>query len=203
MQGFKRVITLFVFISLSSMILHGCGSKQKWGQDLNPEKKWWVKEGHSWDAGKKIFMAIGYSNPEWEDHNAKRKSADLNASAEAAKFMQQLVSTYMREANYHNYHVNEEIVSASSRETLIGSVVIARKYLKKEDEYRSLLKVDLNYFFNHLKKRVLDNERERAGHTYKQMSPEQTEARIASHLSEIEAKLKTIETQTLEKTFPE
>jgi len=194
---------LGTFLASSLFGLAACGGKQHWGQDLNPEKKWWKKEGHSWDRKHKIFMAIGYSNPEWEDQNAKRKSADLAASGEASKFMQQLVKTYIREANYDNYKVNEDVVESSSHETLIGSVIVSRKYIKKNKEYRSLLQVDLSYFFDHLNKRLLANEKERMQKKTDQLSPEEADEKIMAHLGEIETKLENIETKTLDKTFPE
>ena len=203
MKRIVVILTLVAFCLTSFLALSACGGKQHWGQDLDAKEKWWKKEGHSWNRKTKIFMAIGYSNPQWDDKNAKRKSADLNASAEASKFMQQLMKTYIREANHDNYNVNEEIVESSSRETLIGSVIVSRKYIKKGQEYRSLLKVDLAYFFKNLNKRLMASERQRLKQKNRSLSPSEANENIINQLDIMDKKLNKIENKTLDKTFPE
>ena len=138
-------------VVLASMLLtlgfFACASGGgHWGQNLDPNGKWWKKEGQSWDRKNKIFMVIGTSNPEWTDPDDLRRSSDLNARAEAASFMQSLVSNSMEEVRGKGYALVESRVKATAKESLRGSAIVARHFDKKKKRSYSLLKIDLRYF---------------------------------------------------------
>lgn len=145
-------------------------------------------------------MAVGHSNPNWTDSHQQRKSADLNASAEASKFMQQLVKTYMKEADRQNFAVAEDIVESSSREALIGAVIVARHKDKKKG-FLSLLKVDLGYFFDRVEDRVKAVEKSR-GTGLGQARGAELDEQVQAHLEKIGQKLRQIEEATLKKEMP-
>ena len=70
---------LLVVLVLFPLVTNCAKDETHWGQKLDPDKKWWKKEGQSWNRKTNIFMTIGYSNPDWTDKYDMRKSADLNA----------------------------------------------------------------------------------------------------------------------------
>lgn len=146
----NRVVWVLCLVFAFGLLSFGCAKDNHWGQKLDQDEKWWKKEGNSWDRKDNIFMAIGYSNPDWTDKFDSRKSADTNARAEVSSFMQSLVKTYMEEVRSHGYSVSENAIEASSKETLLGSAVVSRHYDKKKKQYLSLIKIDLNYFFGQI-----------------------------------------------------
>jgi hypothetical protein len=146
----KRYLAAMLVAMMAASLFFGCAKEEHWGQNLNPKGSWWKKEGHSWDPKEKIFMAIGYSNPDWKDKFDQRKSADLNARAEVANFMQSLTKNYMKEIRASRFAISQSVVEESSKETLLGAVIVARHYTKGKHQFESLIKVDLNYFFNHI-----------------------------------------------------
>ena len=148
----NRLSTLLVVILIpimAAVFITGCSQKKDhWGQKFDIEENWWEKEGQSWDRNLKLFMTIGYSNPSWKTKYDLRKSADLDARAQVAAFMSSLVKNYMEEIRGHRYAISESSVTSSANETVIGSVIVARKY--KNKKYMSLIKVDLGYFFDNI-----------------------------------------------------
>ncbi|MBI4196420.1 MAG: hypothetical protein HY539_01215, partial [Deltaproteobacteria bacterium] len=172
-----------------------------WGQNLDPDKEWWKVEGQSWDRKDKIFMVIGYSNPEWTDQFDLRKSADLNARGEAASFMQSLVQNYMEEIRGKNFAVGESMVKASSKEALLGSVIVSRHYEKKPKKYYSLLKVDLSYFFGQIYDRYKETESAKLRRSSEGLSGAELDQKIAEVTAKTVADLKEIETSVVEKTL--
>jgi len=174
MRKILPVIILIAFIS-------GCAKDEHWGQKLDVKGKWWKKEGQSWEPKDKIFMAIGYSNPDWKEKFDARKSADLNARSEVASFMQSLVKNYMKEVRSRHYAISQSTVENSSKETLLGAVIVARHYKKKQ--YQSLIKVDLNYFFEQI------------------YETGDVDARIKAKTEEAIVKMKEMENSIVEKTI--
>ncbi len=185
----KRRFAAALLIFMAASLIMGCAKDEHWGQNLDPKGKWWKKEGDSWDPKEKIFMAIGYSNPEWKNKFDQRKSADLNARSEVANFMQSLVSNYMKEVRTHHYAISRSIVENSSNETLLGAVIVARRYEKKQ--YKSLIKVDMNYFFE----RIYENYENSV------LESPNVDAKIKAKTDEAIVKLKEMETPIVEKTI--
>ncbi|MBI2980813.1 MAG: hypothetical protein HYY44_00645 [Deltaproteobacteria bacterium] len=145
-----KFVVLFCSV-LSLLAIDGCVSGGRhWGQNLDPDSKWWKKEGESWDRKNKIFMVIGASNSEWTDPDDLRKSSDLNARAEATSFMQSLVENYTEEVRGKGYALVESRVKATAKEALLGSVIVSRHFEKKAKKYHSLLQIDLRYFFDQI-----------------------------------------------------
>jgi len=143
-----------VALLLFAFTLGGCGGKDAhWGKTFDEKGSWWKQEGQSWDRETNVFMTIGYSNPDWKDKYDARKSADLNARAQVSEFMASLVKSYMEETRSRHFTISESIVRSVANETVLGSVIVARKFKKKQ--YMSLIKVDLGYFFGTVYKQYM------------------------------------------------
>jgi hypothetical protein len=155
MTPFRRFILVVATIALVA----GCAKDDShWGQDLDPQGKWWKKEGQSWDRKSNIFMAVGWSNPDWAEKYDQRKSADLDARSQVASFMQSLVRNYMEEVRSRNFAISEGVVEASANQAVTGSIIVAR-HCKKGGKYKgcqSLVKVDLSQFFCSIEKEFAD-----------------------------------------------
>ena len=142
----SKALGKILIVVLAVGCMAGCAKDDNhWGQELRVDKSWWKKEGQSWDRKTNIFMTIGHSNPDWTDKYDMRKSADLDARAQIAAFMDTLVTNYMQEIRSRHFSISESVVDSYAEQTVMGSVVVARKYKKKR--YMSLIQIDLNYFF--------------------------------------------------------
>lgn len=194
---------IVILVLILSAVFCGCAKEDHWGQELRIDKKWWKKEGHSWDRKNKVFMAIGYSNPDWKDKFDARKSADLNARSEVASFMQSLVKNYMQELRNSNYAISESIVESSSEETLLGAVIVARHYEKRKKQYQSLIKIDMKYFFDQIYDRYREENAMRIRAKYKKLSSEELDEKIKASTEEALADLKKMEDPVVEKTIEE
>jgi hypothetical protein len=198
----KKSFALVLAVVLC-VIFCGCAKEDHWGQELKIDKKWWKKEGHSWDRKDKIFMAIGYSNPDWKDKFDARKSADLNARSEVASFMQTLVKNYMQELRNSNYAISESIVESSSEETLLGAVIVARHYDKGKKQYQSLIKIDMKYFFDQIYDKYKEENAMRIRAKNKKLSSEELDEKIKASTDEGLASLKEMENPVVEKAIEE
>lgn len=190
-QKIGKTTFAILFVCIAAFLLSACAKDEHWGQKLDIKGKWWKKEGQSWNPKEKIFMAIGYSNPDWKNKFDQRKSADMNARSEVASFMQSLVKNYMKEVRAGHYAISQGTVESSSNETLLGAVIVARHYAKKK--YESLIKVDLNYFFS----QIYDNYESAVAETGS------ADARIKAKSKEAIAKLKEMENSIVERTISE
>jgi hypothetical protein len=166
---------------------------------LRIDKKWWKKEGQSWDRETNIFMAIGYSNPSWKHKYDQRKSADLDARSQVASFMNSLVKNYMEEIRSHNFTIAESTVRASADETVLGSVVVARK--KKRGRYMSLIKVDLGYFFAKVYKEYTRDVERRLRRRYRRLKASELDALIEEKTEAALARLRELEEPVVEETL--
>jgi hypothetical protein len=198
----KKAFTLVLAVVLC-VIFCGCAKEDHWGQELRIDKKWWKKEGQSWDRKNKIFMAIGYSNPDWKDKFDARRSADLNARSEAASFMRSLVKNYIEELRNSNYAISESLVKSSSEETLLGSVIVARHYDKGRKQYQSLIKIDMKYFFDQIYDKYSEENAMRIRAKFRKLSPEELDLKIKANTDEALADLKEMENTIVEKTVTE
>ncbi len=194
------IFTLITVFSASGLYL-GCAKKDHWGQELSIDKKWWKKEGHSWNRKDKIFMAIGYSNPDWDNKFDLRKSSDLNARAEVASFMQSLTKNYMQEIRNSNYAISESVVESSADETLLGAAIVARHYNKKRKQFKSLIKVDLKYFFSQVYDQFRKTNAAQVRRKNRGLSAEELDRRIEESTRAALHKLKKIEDPVVEKTI--
>ena len=198
----KLLLVALVFVPLVA----GCAKdKDHWGQDLNPDKKWWKKEGQSWNRKTNIFMSVGYSNPDWTDKYDMRKSADLDARSQVASFMQSLVKNYMEEIRSRNFSISESIVEGSAKETITGSVIVARHYKKrgKYKGYKSLIKVDLTNFFRKIDQEYSDMMAKRIRRRNRRLSSAKLDELIKEKTDEGLAALKESEDPAVEKTLEE
>ncbi|HPW45896.1 MAG TPA: hypothetical protein PKU96_05960 [bacterium] len=192
----KKAVSLFAVILITAIFFSGCAKDDShWGQKLDVDKKWWKVEGQSWDRKNNLFMAVGYSNPNWSDKYDQRKSADLDARSQAASFMNSLVKNYMQETRSHNYSLSESFVEISANETVLGSVIVARKYWKKR--YHSLVKVDLGYFFSNIYKKYAADMESKIKKSSQSVSAEEISARVSASVE----KLKTLEVPAIEKSI--
>jgi len=186
----RKILPVFILIALIS----GCAKEEHWGQKFDEKGKWWKQEGQSWDPKNRIFMTIGYSNPDWKDKFDARKSADLNARSEVSNFMQSLAKNYMKEVRSSRYAISQSVVESSSNETILGSVIVSRHYTKGKKQYESLIKVDLNYFFNQIYDNYESSMLTKTG---------DVDAKIRAKVDEAIAKLKEMENPVVEKTINE
>ncbi|PIU58505.1 MAG: hypothetical protein COS89_00040 [Deltaproteobacteria bacterium CG07_land_8_20_14_0_80_38_7] len=200
---FKKNVILIVMIAFvcSMFITIGCAKKDHWGQELKIDEKWWKKEGHSWDRKDQIFMAIGYSNPDWKEQFDLRKSADLNARSEVASFMQSLTKNYIQELRNSSYAISESIVESSADETLLGAAIVSRHYEKGKKQYQSLIQVDLKYFFNQIYKKFEKESAARIRGKNPTISSEELDQMIHEKTEEALTKLKAMEDPVIEKTI--
>ena len=199
MKAIFRFVMLLVFVI---PLFSGCAKEDThWGQNLDV-KKWWKKEGQSWDRKNNVFMTIGYSNPDWTEKFDMRKSADLDARSQVASFMDSLVKNYMEEVRSHNYAISESAVKASANETILGSVIVDRHYVKKKKQrqYLSLIKVDLNYFFRQIYDRYQSNVASQIRRAHKELTPEEIDTLIKEKTDAALANLKQMEEPVVEKT---
>lgn len=195
-MNLKKIVSLAVVVLVAASAFFGCAKDDShWGQKLEIDKKWWKVEGQSWDRKNNVFMAVGYSNPNWSDKYDQRKSADLDARSQAASFMNSLVKNYMQETRSHNYSLSESYVESSANESVLGSVVVARKYWKKK--YHSLIKVDLGYFFSKIYKKYAADMESKIKRSSRHASDEEINSKIAASLDD----LKALEVPAIEKSI--
>lgn len=200
----SRILRIVIVLAFFIPLFVGCGKEDShWGQKLDPDKSWWKKEGQSWDRKTNIFMAIGYSNPDWTDTYDMRKSADLDARSQVASFMNSLVKNYMEEIRSRNFSISESIVEANARETVTGSVIVARHYKKggKYKGYKALIKVDLTNFFRQVEKQYSDDMAMDIRAKNKRLDSEQLDQLIQQKTDEGLATLKASETPAVEKSL--
>lgn len=195
------LVALFIF----PLVTNCAKDDTHWGQKLDPDKKWWKKEGQSWNRKTNIFMTIGYSNPDWTDKYDMRKSADLNARSEVASFMNSLVQNYMEEIRSRNYSISESLVEGSAKETITGSVIVARHYKKrgKYKGYKSLIKVDLTNFFAKIDREYADKMAKRLRRKMRRLKSDELDELIQQRTDEAMNALKESEEPAVEKTLEE
>jgi len=200
----SRVLRLLLIVIVFAPLMTCCAKDDShWGQKLDPDKKWWKKEGQSWNRKTNIFMAVGYSNPDWTDKYDMRKSADLDARSQAASFMNSLVKNYMEEIRSRNFSISESIVEASAKQTITGSVIVARHYKKrgKYKGYKALIKVDLTNFFRQIDQEYSDRMAKRIRQKNRRMDPDDLDALIKQKTDEALATLKEAEEPAVEKSL--
>lgn len=196
----SRVFAVIVVALFAAPLIFGCAKKDEhWGQKLDIDKKWWKKEGQSWNRKTNIFMTIGYSNPDWKDKYDMRKSADLDARSQVASFMASLVKNYMEEIRSRNFTISETVVQASAEETVLGSVIVARKYKKKR--YMSLIKVDTGYFFAQVYKGYRSDMEAKIKREHRGLSKEKLDEMIQDKVDSSLANLKALEEPAVEKSL--
>ncbi len=195
------LITLLIPIMVV-VFLTSCSQKNDhWGQKFDIEENWWKSEGQSWDRELRLFMTVGYSNPAWKTKYDLRKSADLDARAQVATFMSSLVGNYMKEIRGHRYAISQSEVASSANETVIGSVIVARKY--KGKKYMSLIKVDLGYFFDSIYRKMELGMEAKIRKGNRGMSDKRLNEIIQEKLDRTIENLKKFETPAVEKTIDE
>jgi len=201
----NRLSSLLVAILIPIMVITfvaGCSQKKDhWGQKFDIEESWWKNEGQSWDRELRLFMTVGYSNPAWKTKYDLRKSADLDARAQVATFMSSLVENYMKEIRGHRYAISQSEVASSASETVIGSVIVARKYKRKK--YMSLIKVDLGYFFDTIYRKMELKMESNIRRKNRGMSDKRLNEIIQEKLDRTIENLKKFETPAVEKTIDE
>lgn len=197
----SRIIGAVVAIVIAVSFVGACGQKKEshWGQELRIDKKWWKKEGQSWDRESNIFMAIGYSNPSWKHKYDQRKSADLDARSQVASFMNSLAKNYMEEVRSHNFTIAESTVQISADEAILGSVIVARK--KKRGRYMSLIKVDLGYFFGKVYRKYLSDMESKMRRRNRRMSHARLNQLIEEKTDAALARLQALEEPVIEETI--
>jgi len=203
-MSLSRISKLAILILIAVPIMAGCAKDEThWGQKLDPDGKWWKKEGQSWDRKSNIFMTIGYSNPDWTDKYDLRKSADLDARSQVASFMNSLVRNYTEEIRSRNYSISESLVEGSAKETITGSVIVSRHYSKggKYKGYRSLIKVDLTNFFAMIDQEHADQMADRLRKKMKRLDSEELDELIKERTDEAMKVLKESEDPAVEKTL--
>ena len=202
MHRSKLFRLILVAFAISLAYGFGCAKDDThWGQNFDIDSKWWKQEGQSWDRNSNIFMTIGYSNPDWKNKDDARKSADMDARSQVASFMNSLVKNYMQEVRSKSFSLSESIVEASARETVTGSVIVARRYEKGRKQYLSLIKVDLTDFFA----RIFENQRsliaDRMKRDEKAARDADLDARIQERIDSAKAQLTAAEAPAVEKSI--
>jgi len=198
----SRIFAVILVAFFAVPLVFGCAKKDDhWGQKLDIEKSWWKKkyEGQSWNRTTNVFMTIGYSNPSWTDKYDKRKSADLDARAQVASFMASLVKNYAEEIRSHNFSISESVIQASAEETVLGSVIVARKYKRKR--YMSLVKVDLGYFFAQVYKKYRGDMEAKIKRSHRGASQAKLDELIQEKVDSSMEKLKALEGPAVEKSI--
>ena len=198
----RRVVSILSVVVLA-LFIGGCAKQDLWGQKFDMDGKWWKKDGQSWDRKNNVFMTVGYSNPDWTEEFDLRRSSDLDARAQVAAFMQSLVDNYMKEVRSNNFAVSESIVQASAKETILGSVIVARHYNKAKNKYFSLIKVDMNYFFNTIYDEYRRNVANKIRKKNKKLSSEELDQKIINGTESAVRALEAIETPVIEETMQE
>jgi hypothetical protein len=205
-MSLSRISKVIILVLVLAPILAGCAKDEShWGQNLDPDSKWWKKEGQSWDRKTGIFMSVGYSNPDWTDKYDMRKSADLNARSQVASFMNSLVQNYMEEIRSRNYSISESLAEESAKETITGSVIVARHYDKrgKYKGYKSLIKVDLTNFFAKIDQDYADQMAGRLRKKMRRLKSDELDELIKERTDEAMKVLKESEDPAVEKTLEE
>ena len=200
----SKSLKLFLIVAIALPLLAGCAKDDShWGQKLDPEKKWWKKEGQSWNRETNVFMTVGYSNPDWKDKYDQRKSADLDARSQVATFMQSLVANYMEEVRSKNFAISQRVVESSAKQTVTGSVIVARNYKRggKYKGYRSLIKVDLNNFFAMAEKDFSDDMARDIRRKNRRMKRSDLDALIKAKTEKAVEELKEMEADAVEETL--
>ncbi|MFH1829650.1 MAG: hypothetical protein ABH871_02580 [Pseudomonadota bacterium] len=200
----SRILAFFLAVIFVLPMITNCAKDEtRWGQKLDPDKKWWKKEGQSWERMSNIFMTIGYSNPDWKDKYDMRKSADLDARSQVATFMQSLVKNYMEEVRSRNYAISESIIESSADETITGSVIVARHYGKsgKHKGYQSLIKVDLTNFFRQIDKEYGDKMAENIRKKNRSLNQQKLDELIKEKMDAALEALNKSEEPAVEKTL--
>lgn len=202
MKRFKLIhIVIIALIALPLMLSCSQKSDKHWGQKLEIDKKWWKVEGQSWNRETNVFMTTGYSNPNWTDKYDMRKSADLDARAQVASFMNSLVKNYSEEVRSHNFSISESVIEASAEEAVLGSVIVARKYRKKR--YMSLIKVDLGYFFSGIYKKYRNDMSKRIEKQHRSANQTQLDEIIQEKVDNAMGNLKRLENPAIQKSLNE
>jgi len=205
-MNLSRISRLLLVVLVLLPLVTSCAKDEThWGQRLDPDGKWWKKEGQSWDRKTNIFMTIGYSNPDWTDKYDLRKSSDLDARSQVASFMNSLVQNYMEEIRSRNYSISESLVEGSAKETITGSVIVSRHYSKggKYKGYRSLIKVDLTDFFAKIDQEYADEMAGRLRKKMRRLKGDELDELIEERTEEAMNVLKESEEPAVEKTLEE
>ena len=205
-MSLSRISKLIILVLILAPILAGCAKDEThWGQELDPDGKWWKKEGQSWNRKTNIFMTVGYSNPDWTDKYDMRKSADLNARSQVASFMNSLVQNYMEEIRSRNYSISESLAEESAKETITGSVIVGRHYKKggKYKGYKSLIKVDLTNFFAKIDQEYAEQMAKRLRRKMRRLKSDELDELIKERTDEAMEVLKESEEPAVEKTLEE
>ena len=200
----SKSLKLFLIAAIALPLLAGCAKDEShWGQNLDPEGKWWKMEGQSWDRKANVFMTVGYSNPDWKDKYDQRKSADLDARSQVATFMQSLVANYMEEVRSKNFAISQSVVESSAKQTVTGSVIVARNYKRggKYKGYRSLIKVDLNNFFAMTEKDFADDMARDIRRKNRRMKRSDLDALIKEKTERAVEELRAVEAEAVEETL--
>jgi len=180
--------------------LSGCSSKEKrWGKEFDIEGKWWEQNGQSYDPNTKVFMVAGMSRGNYGSLRLERDSADMDGRKQIANFMQSLVSSYVKECSTNEVDVSENMVKAISKEILVGSAIVARHYDESKKIYYSLLKINLNYFFDRVKDRVLDSSNKTLMERYSGLDPDEKDKMIDTGMEELKEKIAKVEEAVSEK----
>ncbi|MBN1282335.1 MAG: hypothetical protein JXA24_01000 [Proteobacteria bacterium] len=198
----RNYLRIIVLVLACAALAGACAKDEShWGQRLDPDGKWWKKEGQSWDRKSNIFMTIGHSNPDWTEVYDQRQSADLNARSQVASFMGSLVANYMEEVRSRNFTISQSVVEASSKQTVEGSVIVSR-HCKKGGKYkgcRSLIKVDLSRFFAMVENDFADDMTRDLRRRAKRSAD--IDAEIQEKVQKTIEELKQAEEQSVEKTL--
>ncbi len=200
----QKIFAFIIAVIFILPLITSCAKDEThWGQKLDPDKKWWKKEGQSWDRKSNIFMTIGYSNPDWKEKYDLRKSADLDARSQVASFMRSLVKNYMEEVRSRNYSISEGIAESSADETITGSVIVGRHYQKggKHKGYQSLIKVDLTNFFRRIDKEHSDEMAKDLRSKNQRLTQEKLDELIQEKVDAALSALKESEEPAVEKTL--
>jgi hypothetical protein len=183
-----------IAILCSLLLLISCASSEKkWGKEFDLEGKWWEQNAQSYDPNTKIFMATGMSRGNYNSIRLERDSADMDARKQIANFMQTMVTTYMKESSKNNVDTSENIVKAVSEEVLVGSAFVARHYSESDKIYYSLVKIDLKYFFDKVKDKVIDSANKTLMDKYRELDPDKREKEVESEIDELKQKVEVVE----------
>jgi len=203
MKSFKY-LKIFLVVAVAMTALAGCAKDPDlWGQQLDPDGKWWKKEGQSWNRKTDIFMTIGYSNPDWRQRYDQRKSADLDARSQVASFMGSLVKNYMEEVRSRNFAISQSVAEASADQTITGSVIVGR-HCKKRGKYKgcqSLIKVDLANFFMRMERDFADDMARDIRRKNRLMKRADLDALIKDKVDAAVEDLKELEEEAVEETL--
>ena len=187
-------VKILVAILGCLFLISSCSSKQKkWGKEFDLEGKWWEQNAQSYDPNTKFFMASGMSRGNYDSIRLERDSADMDARKQVANFMQSMVSTYIKECTVNGVDASENMVKAVSEEVLVGSAFVARHYNEAQKIYYSLVKIDLKYFFDNVKDRVIDSTNKTLVEKYKDLDPDKKIKQANSDIEVLKEKIDKVE----------